>query len=142
MDQSYQHTVQSYQKGIMFTIGQFDGAKDATVATLNSKKIKIVSECIKRKDGLAAGETETETGTEDNDSVDQDEEGIAELADGEAAELDESTAAVDAEAAGSLDATDTVDVSAASAMLVQSDLTQIVGIMSILLAWGIAALAP
>ena len=124
----------------MFTIGQFDGAKNATVATLNSKKIKIVSECVKRQDRLAAGDTETETGTEDYDSVDQDEEGIAELADGEAAELDESTAAGDAETAGSLDATETVDVSAASAMRVQSELPQVVGILSFLLAWGIAAL--
>lgn len=127
--QSYQHTVQAYQKGIMFTIGQFDGAKNATVATLNSKKIKIVSECEVRKDSLAADNEDEDADAEDAGSEVDEQDSVL---------MDEDeVAASDASTVDDLDATETVDVSSVAALRVQLDLAKIMELGVCLLALGI-----
>jgi hypothetical protein len=122
----------------MFTIGQFDNAKNATVATLNSKKIKIVEECVKRKDRLAANiEDEADAGldVEEQGSVSMDEDEVA-ASDARAAED-----AVTATGTGSdLDATETVDVRSAAALRIQLNLAQRGAIVICLLALAIAHL--
>ena len=122
----------------MFTIGQFDNAKNATVATLNSKKIKIVEECVKRKDRLAADiEDEADAGldVEEQGSVSMDEDEVA-ASDARAAED-----AVTATGTGSdLDATETVDVRSAAALRIQLNLAQRGAIVICLLALAIAHL--